>query len=107
VLQERMLVALDRIAWSSIGTNNKLDLLRAYSLIFTLGSPAKQRARDSSRGLIRCSRGDTRPQHPAGQHAAYLQSPAIASKAMTVFRNASTQEEQIEYALALRSLKAG
>lgn len=108
-LQERMLVALDRIAWPSIGTSDKLDLLRAYSLVFTRLGPPNEATR-----LRLIARFD--PLFPAATRdlsiqlanmLVYLQSPAIASKAMTVFRSASTQEEQIEYALALRSLKVG
>lgn len=108
-LQERMLVALDRIAWSSIGANDKLDLLRAYSLIFIrLGLPSettRQRLIARFDPLFPAATRDLSIQ--LANMLVYLQSPAIASKAMTVFRNASTQEEQIEYALALRSLKVG
>jgi putative heme-binding domain-containing protein len=37
----------------------------------------------------------------------YLQAPSAAERIMAVFRRALTQEEQIEYALALRALKTG
>lgn len=108
-LQARMLAALDRIPWSSIGISDRLDLLRAYSLVFTrLGAPSET----TRQRLV--ARFD--PMFPAATRdlsiqlanlLVYLQSPAIASKAMIAFSRASTQEEQIEYAHALRALKVG
>ncbi len=38
---------------------------------------------------------------------AYLQAPTAAAKIMAALREATTQEEQIHYALVLRGLKAG
>jgi putative heme-binding domain-containing protein len=108
-LQERMLGALDRIAWASLGTGDKLDLLRAYSLTFTrLGPPSdatRQRLIARLDPLFPAATRDLNVQ--LANLLVYLQSPAIAPKAMTAFRRASTQEEQIEYALALRALKVG
>lgn len=108
-LQQRMLGALDRIAWSRLAAGDRLDLLRAYSLVFTRLGPPSEAAR---RRLI--ARFD--PLLPAATRAlnaqltnllVYLQAPSVASKGMALLRNAGTQEEQIEYVLALRALKAG
>ena len=84
-------------------------MLRAYSLTFTrLGAPS-----DATRQRL-IARFD--PLFPAAtrdlniqlvNQLVYLQSPAIASKAMTALSRASTQEEQIEYVLALRALNVG
>lgn len=108
-LQEHILGALDRIAWTTLATNDRLDLLRAYSLVFTrLGPPG-----DATRGRL-IARFD--PLFPSTHRDVdiqlanlliFLQSPAIATKAMAAFRNAHTQEEQIDYALALRTLTTG
>jgi putative heme-binding domain-containing protein len=108
-LQERLLGALDRIAWAGLATGDRLDLLRAYALAFTrLGSPGD----DTRQRLI--ARLD--PLFPAAQRdvsiqlanlLVFLQSPTIAAKGMAAFQRATTQEEQIEYALALRALRAG
>ncbi len=108
-LQERMIGSLNRIAWAQLPTADRLDLLRAYSLVFTrLGDPSET----TRRSLL--TRFD--PLFPAGQRdvniqlanlLVFLQSPTVAAKAMTVFRNSNTQEEQIDYALALRLLKSG
>jgi putative heme-binding domain-containing protein len=109
ILQNRMLAALDRIALPQLGAGDQLDLLRAYALVFTrLGPPGD----GTRRRLI--ARFD--PLVPAVTRdlnvqlvnlLVYLQSPALAQKGMALFRKAVTQEEQIEYALALRMLRAG
>ena len=108
-LQERMLTALDRVAWTSLGAGDRLDLLRAYSLIFTRLGPPREALRQK---LI--ARFD--PLFPAPTRdvsvqlanlLVYLQSASFAPKGMAAFRIANTQEEQIEYALALRALKTG
>jgi putative heme-binding domain-containing protein len=108
-LQNQMLGALDRIAWPKLSTGDRLDLLRAYSLLFTrLGPPSEANRR---RLLARFD-----PLFPAATRElnvqlanllVYLQSPSVATKGMALLRKASTQEEQIEYVLALRALKAG
>jgi putative heme-binding domain-containing protein len=108
-LQSRMLAALERIAWSKLGTGDRLDLLRAYSLLFTrLGPPGEEIRR---RVLARFD-----PLLPAGTRdlivqllnlLVYLQSRSVAAKGMALLRNAVTQQEQIEYVLALRALNAG
>ncbi len=108
-LQNRMIAALDRIAWPQLSTGDRLDLLRTYSLLFTrLGRPSEA----ARRRLI--ARFD--PRFPARTRdlniqlvnlLVYLQSPTAAAKGMALLRNAVTQEEQIEYVLALRTLKTG
>ena len=108
-LQPRMLAALDRIAWEQLGTADRLDLLRAYSLVFIrLGRPDE--------ATLRRLAGRFEPLVPAATRdlniqlvnlLVYLQSPAAAEKGMALFRKAVTQEEQIDYALALRTLRTG
>jgi putative heme-binding domain-containing protein len=109
VLQERMLAALNRIAWPSLSPADRLDVLRAYSLTFTRLGPPRE---DLRQRLI--ARFD--PLFPAATRdlniqltnvLVYLQSPGMAAKGMAALRAAGTQEEQIEYALALRALKTG
>ena len=108
-LQQRMIGALDRIAWSKLGTGDRLDLLRAYSLLFTrlgpLGEDARRRLLARFDPLFPAATRDLNVQ--LANLLVYLQSPSVARKGMAVLRKAVTQEEQIEYALALRALKAG
>jgi putative heme-binding domain-containing protein len=108
-LQKRMLAALDRLAWSQLGVGDQLDLLRAYTLVFTRLSPPGDEARrhliDRFDPLVPAATRDLNVQ--LVNLLVYLQSPAVAQKGMSLFRQAITQEEQIEYALALRALRAG
>ncbi len=108
-LQIRMLVALDRIGWPALGAGDRLDLLRAYSLAFTRLAPpdaaARQRLIARFEPLLPAETRDLNIQ--LVNLLVYLQSPAVAQQGMALFRKAVTQEEQIEYALALRALKAG
>ncbi len=108
-LRAKMLQSLGSIEWSSLGHSDRLDLLRALALTFTrLGFPTDQERQALAAKL--------EPNFPAESRElnselanllAYLQSPQAAEKIMQVFRAAPTQEEQIDYALALRILKTG
>jgi putative heme-binding domain-containing protein len=108
-LQGRILAALDRIDWSKLGNSDRLDLVRAYALAFTrLGQPGKA---DRSHLIAKFD-----PLFPAPnreldaelcQLLAYLETPDAAAKLMAALRAAPTQEEQLEYARALRVLKTG
>jgi putative heme-binding domain-containing protein len=108
-LQGKILGALDRIDWSELSEGDRLDLLRAYSLAFTrLGHP------DEATRLRMIAKFD--PLFPApsrelnaelGQMLVYLEAPSAASKLMVMLSTAPTQEEQMEYARALRVLKTG
>jgi putative heme-binding domain-containing protein len=108
-LQERMLAALGRVAWPRLAPGDKLDLVRAYALTLTRLGPPPEAERQ---GLI----GRFDPLFPAvgrdlnvqlASLLVYLQSSSFAAKGMAAFQAAGTQEEQIEYALALRSLRVG
>ena len=108
-LQNRMLETLDAIQWSSLTERDRVDLVRTYSLVFTrLGSPSE------ATRLALIAKFD--PLFPAetrrlnelmSNMLVYLQSPTAASKIMTLLRTAPTQEEQIDYVMALRALKNG
>lgn len=108
-LQEKMLAALGRIDWSKLGTSDRLDLLRAYSLAFIrLGKPDESARRAlfaKFETLFPTANRDLNIQ--LANVLVFLQAPGVAAKVMAVFRSASTQEEQIEYAMALRALKTG
>jgi hypothetical protein len=144
-LQSRMLAALERIDFGALPVPDKLDLLRAYQLVFTrLGSPDEA----SRQRLI--ARFD--PFLPAnyrelnwelGELLTYLQAPSAAPKLMALMRTTGTapvgtfyplteyinplmrarntpgsaggmrnavlarQVDEMQYALLLRTLKAG
>jgi putative heme-binding domain-containing protein len=108
-LRERILVALDNIDWPELAHSDRIDLLRAYSLLFIrLGTPQE----DARKALI--AKFDpllpsTRPEVDAllARLLIYLESPTAAAKVVRALRSAPTQEEQVDLAVALRSLKSG
>jgi hypothetical protein len=89
-LQRRMLAALDRIDWNGLNYQEQLDLLRAYSLVFTrLGPP------DAAAAARLVAKFD--PLLPAqyrelnwelAEMLIYLEAPSAATKAMALLRNA-------------------
>lgn len=108
-LQGKVLSALDRIKWEKLDNQEKLDLLRAYSLTFTrLGKPDEA----ARQALIK----KFDPLYPAtsrelnselAQMLVYLEAPSAATRLVGALRTAPTQEEQIDLARALRVLKTG
>ena len=108
-LQGPILEALGRLGWETLTVPQRLDLLRVYAVLFNRTGPPAAGAREA---LVR--RFD--PLFPAGgrelnaelcQLLVYLEAPDVAAKALKLMAEAPTQEEQLEYARALRVLKAG
>jgi putative heme-binding domain-containing protein len=108
-LKAPILQSLARIDWSPLSESQRLDLLRVYAILFNrMGWPDRTaRAR-----LIQ--RFD--PLFPARsrelnaelcQLLVYLEAPGVAAKALALMAGAPTQEEQLEYARALRALQTG
>ncbi len=108
-LQGRMLAALDRIAWSKLSHNDRLDWLRAHALVFTRLGPPDEATRQ--RLIARLDPLLPAPSRELNaelcQILVYLQAPSAAPKIMALLRTALTQEEQVDYVLALRLLKTG
>jgi hypothetical protein len=109
-LQARILEALDRIDWNDLDQDqDRLDLLRAYSLAFTrFGQPD-----ESTRQRLIAKFDPYFPSKVRELNAelapmlVYLEAPSAASKLMGILRAAPTQEEQIDMARDLRVLKTG
>ncbi len=108
-LLEKVLTALDRIDWSTLSLQQKLDMTRVYELAFNrLGPPALDRQKQ----LIAKFDSWFPTSHPSlnaelGQLLVYVQGPTAAEKLVKLLETAPTQEEQIEYARSLRMLGAG
>lgn len=108
-LQSRILASLDRIDWKKLENEDRLDLLRAYSLAFTRLGPPDETARQT---LIK-KFDPLFPDHMRELNAelapmlVYLESPSAASKLVQALKSSPTQEEQIDLARALRVLKTG
>ena len=108
-LQPRILEALARFDWAKLNEPLKQELIRLYQLTFIrMGAPA-QSARQSA-----IARFDAvYPTKSRELNAelckllVYLEAPDAAAKTMALMAKAPTQEEQMQYALALRNLKTG
>jgi putative heme-binding domain-containing protein len=108
-LQPRILEALERVDWTKLNVPQKLDYLRAYQLAFIrMGHPTAEWKERVSKRL------DTL--YPAKQVPinaelckliSYLEPADGVTKTLALLAKAPTQEEQIDYALALRTVKTG
>jgi putative heme-binding domain-containing protein len=108
-LQRQMLEALGRIDWAGLRQQDRIDLLRAYSLVFIrLGQPNDD-VRSSLAAKFDSLFPTRRPETDAllARLLIYLEAPSAAAKVVAALEEAPTQEEQIDYAVALRTLKTG
>ena len=108
-LKADILAALGRINWDKLKTWQRLDLLRVYAVLFNRMGPPDKETRER---LI--ARFDLLYPAPGRELNAelcnllvYLEAPSAAEKTLKLLATAPTQEEQIEYARALRVLKSG
>ncbi|WP_165243588.1 c-type cytochrome [Paludisphaera soli] len=108
-LQAEILATLDAIDASQLAPADRVDLLRAYALAYSrLGRPIDEAiARLVARFDPMFPTKAVESDFLLAEILAYLQAPTAAAKIMTALREANSQEEQIQYALILRNLKAG
>jgi putative heme-binding domain-containing protein len=108
-LKAEVLAALGRIDWSKLTDSQRLDLLRAYAVALNRMGKPDDKTRDE---LI--AKFDAL--YPAkGRELnvelcnllVFLEAPSVAAKTIALMTSAPTQEEQIDYARALRVLKTG
>jgi putative heme-binding domain-containing protein len=104
---EQLLAALGRLDWDKLDHSRQLDLLRVYEVVLNrFGKP-----KDGTELIARLD-----AHYPAKsrelnaelvQLLVFLQAPTAAAKTVSLLESAPTQEEQIDYARALRLLAAG
>ena len=108
-LQGRVLDALERLKWDALTYQQRLDLVRVYEVLFN--RTGKPDAATSSRLIAQVD-----PLYPTNGKElnvelcnllVYLGAPDVAAKSLDLLANAPTQEEQMDYARALRVLKTG
>ncbi len=108
-LQGDLLGALDRIEWGKLAPRDRLDLLRTYCLVLIRGG--KPDDETQKRLGSRFDRLFPTKHPPTDMLLArlliYLEAPTAAAKVIEALQAAPTQEEQIDYAVALRTLKSG
>ncbi len=108
-LQGEIIKSLGRVSWTELSAADQLGLLRAYGLVFArMGQPSQENRAivlDRLNGLFPAA---SQPlNRELSQLLIYLEAPQVVERALKLLANAPTQEEQVHYALALRSLKSG
>lgn len=101
--------ALRRIDWNALSDGQRLDLLRAYSLVFTRlgrGSPADRDAVLTQLDA-RFPARDRRINRDLAALLIYLDAPHIAERTLHQLASARTQEDQIQFAFLLKDLDTG
>ncbi|MBI2806336.1 MAG: c-type cytochrome [Planctomycetes bacterium] len=108
-LQARILVALNRVDFAKLSEAQKIDLLRAYQLAFVRMGAADDTAKSLVSGRLDALYPARTPETNVElcKLIAHLEVPGGVAKTLKLLAKAPTQEEQIEYALALRSVKTG
>jgi putative heme-binding domain-containing protein len=108
-LRAEVLSALGKISWPNLSQSDRIDLLRAYSLaLIRLGRPDEaQRQRLIGRFDPLFPSKKTELDELLARLLIYLEAPSAAPKVVAALRTALTQEEQVDYAVVLRTLKTG
>jgi putative heme-binding domain-containing protein len=108
-LRQRILSALGTIAWNKLDRPEQLDLLRVYEVVLNrFGRPDESTISElAGRFGTYYPATDRELNSELCQLLVYLQAPDAAAKTVALLERAPTQEEQIDYARALRKLKAG
>lgn len=108
-LRAEILAALGKLDFAKLTTEQRLDLTRVYHVLFNRFGPPTDAERTAWLAKYE-------PAFPTGQRFVdgemlqvfvYLQGPKAAAKGVKLLAVAPTQEEQMEYARALRVLKEG
>jgi len=108
-LQAAILKSLERLSWNRLTSADRADLLRAYSLAFIRLGPPEVATRQRLATQFEAVFPTKRPELDAllARLLIFLEAPGAASKIVALLQSAPTQEEQIDLAVALRSLKTG
>jgi putative heme-binding domain-containing protein len=108
-LQPKMLEALERVDWKELTDAQKVDYLRAYQLVFVrTGAPDTARKERAGKRLDTWYPAQAREVNAElSKLITYLEVPGGVAKVLALIAKAPSQEEQIEYALALRTVKTG
>jgi len=108
-LEPKLLEALSGVSFASLDESGQLDWLRTASLVFTrMGAPD-----DAGRAMVLAEIAEHFPargvrlNRELSRVLIYLEAPGVVGKTLDLLASAPTQEEQIHYAISLRSLATG
>ena len=106
-LQAKILTSLDKMGWDKLTYTQKLDLVRVLEVVMhRFGKPANFEAIAAKFDARFPVKGRELNVELANVQV-FLDSPHAATKIVALMENAPTQEEQMEYARALRVAKEG
>jgi putative heme-binding domain-containing protein len=108
-LRGKLLAALAKLDWNTLAVADRVELLRVYHIALNRLGPPSDAEREQLLALLepRLPTTGREANVELAQVLIYLQSPSAAAKTVALMAAAPTQEEQIDYARALRVLKAG
>jgi putative heme-binding domain-containing protein len=108
-VKAQILAALDRLGWDGLSVPQRLDLLRVYAVVFNrMGKPAAaETARLVARFDAHFPSKIKEMNVDLCNLLVYLDAPDVAAKTLPLLASAPTQEEQIDFARTLRTLKSG
>jgi putative heme-binding domain-containing protein len=108
-LQPKMFEALERVDWAKLTDAQKIDYLRAYQLVFIRGgTPDAAWKERAGKRIDAWYPSKTREVNAElCKLVCYLEPPDGVTKTLALLAKAPSQEEQIEYALSLRTVKTG
>ncbi len=108
-LRGKILAALGRIDFAKLTDEQKLDMIRVYHVLFNRFGPPTEEEKKAWFAKFEPA-FPTKNRYVDGelfQVFVYLAHPMAAEWGLKLIANAPTQEEQMEYARALRVLKTG
>lgn len=108
-MQSGVLSALAKLSWEPLNEPERLELVRIYQLaLLRLGPISPSSSTTIAARFCPLFPHQSRPVNAEiGKLLAYLHEPTLAAKALQIMTKATTQEEQMEYATMLRTVKAG
>ena len=108
-LRTKVLRSLDRISWMKLAPSDRIDLLRAYSLALIrlghLDEAQRQHLIAKFDPLFPANKSEL--DQMLAKLLIFLNAPSAAPKVVAALRAAPTQQEQVDYAVALRTLRTG
>ena len=104
---DQLLAALGRLDWDKLDHAQKLDLLRVYEVVLSRFGKPKDSAALVARLNAHFPAKSRELNAELVQLLVFLQSPDAAAKIVALLEKSPTQEEQIDYARALKALNVG
>ncbi len=107
-MQAEALSTLNKVDWKSLSESQRVDLLRAYQLVFIRlgkGTPESRKEVLSKLDGLYPDRSN-RLNMELCKLLVYLEAPGVVQRTLALLDKAPTQEEQISYLFSMMELKA-